>query len=305
MISDQTSFDMVTKVELSIVIVNFNTKEDLKICLKSIFDSTQIITFEVWVVDNNSSDGSSELVQNQFPNVRLIKNDQNAGFSRANNLALNQIETPFVLLLNPDTIVQDHVFDNTIAFLKANADAGMVSCKLLKKDGTLDLACRRSFPSIFDGLCRALGLSMMFPKSRMLARYNLTFLAENDISEVDAVNGAFMMVKRAAMAETGLLDEDYFMYMEDLDWCFQFRKHGWKIFYVPTSRVIHLKGQSGKQSSGKMIREFFKSMEIFCRKNYLPVQPLPKFWLTVIGIRIWKAMTLLNNALRLEKRVTP
>jgi len=293
------------KVELSIVIVNFNTKEDIKNCIKSIFDSKQITNFEVWVVDNNSSDGSSELLEWEFPNVRLIKNNENAGFSKANNLALKQIESPFVLLLNPDTIVQDQVFDKTIEFLKANNDAGMVSCKLVKAGGNLDLACRRSFPSAFDGFCRAVGLSRLFPHSRLFARYNLTYLPEDQMSEVDAVNGAFMMMKQEAIKKVGLLDEDYFMYMEDLDWCFRFKKKGWRIFYLPTPEVIHLKGQSGKKYSQKMIHEFFRSMEIFCRKNYLPNKPYVQFFLTLLGIRLWRFITILQDNLRTEKKVTP
>jgi GT2 family glycosyltransferase len=293
------------RAELSIVVVNFNTREDLKNCLKSIFDSKQITSFEIWVVDNNSSDGSSELVEKEFPNVRLIKNKENSGFSRANNLAIEQIESPFVLLLNPDTIVQDHVFDKTIDFLKANGDAGMVSCMLVKADGTLDLACRRSFPSAFDGFCRAVGLSKLFPRSRLFARYNLTYLPENKVSEVDAINGAFMMVKQEAIREVGHLDEDYFMYMEDLDWCFRFRQKGWKIFYVPNSIVVHLKGQAGKKNSEKMITEFFKSMELFCRKNYNSCRSQTSISITLLGIRLWKVSTLLRNALRLQKRVTP
>ena len=301
----ESTFDMGKEAELSIVIVNFNTKEDLTNCLKSIFASKQIIDFEVWLVDNNSSDGSSQLVERMFPNVRLIKNNENAGFSRANNLALKQIENPFVLLLNPDTIVQDHVFDKTIAFLKANDDAGMVSCKLVKADGTLDLACRRSFPSAFDGFCRAVGLSKLFPHSRLFARYNLTYLPEDRVSEVDAVNGAFMMVKQEAIKEVGLLDEDYFMYMEDMDWCFRFKKKSWKIYYAPDSTTVHLKGQAGKKNSSRMIAEFFKSMELFCLKNYSGSKSRVNLLTVLVGINLWRSSTLLRNALRRQKRITP
>lgn len=297
--------DMTEQPELGIVIVNFNTREDLRNCLSSIYGSKQNTQFEVWVVDNNSTDYSSEMIQRDFPLVKLIRNNQNTGFARGNNLAISRMKNPFVLLLNPDTIVNEHAFDKTIEFLKADDRAGMVTCKLVKADGTLDLACRRSFPSAFDGFCRATGLSKLFPYSKLFARYNLTYLDENEVNEVDAVNGAFMMVKREAIEVVGLLDEDYFMYMEDLDWCFRFKKNGWKTYYVPDSRVVHLKGNSGKKSSERMIREFFKSMKIFCQKNYLPHQSLVQYWFTVAGIKGWEQLTLLRNSMRPEKRVTP
>lgn len=293
------------KPQLSIIIVNYNTKNDLQNCLASIYRSQQEIAYEVWVIDNNSPDTSVQMVEGEFPQVRLIKSATNLGFSKANNLAIRQTHTEFVLLLNPDTIVADHVFDNTVGYLSSHSEVGMVSCRLIKRDGTLDIACRRSFPSVFDGFCRAVGLSKMFPKSLLFARYNLTYLDEHRVSRVDAVNGAFMMVKRRAIEQVGLLDEDFFMYMEDLDWCFRFRKQGWEIYYDPSTTIYHLKGQSGKKDSKRMIAAFFESMEMFCRKNYLPRQTTLEYRITILGIRLWKNITLLKNALRKEKTVTP
>jgi GT2 family glycosyltransferase len=296
---------MAEQVELAIVIVNSDTREDLRNCLSSIYGSKQNTKFEIWVVDNNSSDHSPEMVQTDFPLVNLIRNRENTGFAKANNLVIRQIKTDFLLLLNPDTIVYDNAFDRTINFLKANDEAGMASCKLVKADGTLDLACRRSFPSAFDGFCRAAGLSRIFPRSRLFARYNLTYLDEDQVNEVDAINGAFMMVRKRAIDDVGLLDQDYFMYIEDLDWCFRFKQKGWKIYYVPTTNVIHLKGQSGKRDSNGMIHEFFKSMETFCKKNYRPYQSHARFWFAILGIKAWKHITLFRNSIRVEKRVTP
>ena len=292
-------------MDLSIIIVNYNTREHLKNCLESIYNTRQEVSYEVWVVDNNSTDSSSTMVEIEFPQVRLIKNSENSGFARANNQAIKQAEGSFILLLNPDTIVFDHVFDRTIDFLQETPETGMVTCKLVKPDGTLDLACRRSFPSAFDGFCRASGLSKMFPKSHLFAQYNLTFLDENEISEVDAINGAFMMVKREALSDVGLLDEDYFMYMEDLDWCFRFKQKGWKVYYVPNTKVIHLKGESGKENSNGMISEFYKSMEMFYKKTYRPNKSQVGFWFTILGIKGWKYCTLCRNSIRAEKRVTP
>ena len=294
-----------TAPELTVVIVSHQTRADLRRCLRSIFGSTQDVRYEVWVVDNASTDGSAEMVERDFPRVRLVRSEENLGFARANNLVLRQARSEFVLLLNPDTIVHDRAFDEPIAFLRRTPEAGMVTCRLVKADGTLDLACRRSFPNAFDGFSRAVGLAQAFPRSRLFARYNVTYLDENETYEVDAVNGAYMMVRRNAMEQVGLLDEDYFMYMEDLDWCHRFREHGWRIFYHPTTTVVHLKGQSGKQSSGPMIHAFFDSMELFCRKRYAVEQPAWILSATCLGNRTWKQATLLRNALRKEKRVTP
>jgi len=296
---------MAEQVELAIVIVNFDTREDLRNCLSSIYGSKQNTKFEIWVVDNNSKDGSAELVEKEFQQTKLIKNKENLGFAKANNQVIRKINSEYVLLLNPDTIVSNHVFDSTIDFLRNTPEAGMVTCKLVKGDGKLDLACRRSFPSAFDGFSRAVGLSKMFPNSQLFARYNLTFLDENQINEVDGINGAFMMVRKRAIDDVGLLDEDYFMYIEDLDWCFRFKQKGWKVYYVPNTKVIHLKGQSGRKNSNGMIPEFYKSMKIFCRKNYLPHQSRFRYWLTLLGITAWGKMTMLRNSLRAEKRVTP
>ncbi len=291
--------------ELTVVIVSHQTCSDLQRCLRSIFDSRQATRYEVWVVDNASRDGSADMVEREFPRVRLVRNADNVGFARANNQVLRHVTSEFVLLLNPDTIVGDRVFDETIALLRRTPRAGMVTCRLVKRDGTLDLACRRSFPTAWDGFARASGLARAFPRSRLFARYNLTYLDESETYEVDAVNGAFMMVRRRAMDEVGLLDEDYFMYMEDLDWCYRFRERGWTIHYHPTTTVVHLKGQSGKQSSDAMIRAFFDSMELFCRKRYSARQPRWLLSATCVGIRAWKRATLLRNAIRSEKRVTP
>jgi N-acetylglucosaminyl-diphospho-decaprenol L-rhamnosyltransferase len=184
-------------------------------------------------------------------------------------------------------------------------DVGMVSCKLVTQDGSLDLACRRAFPSLWDGFCRASGLSQWFPKSRLLAGYNLTYLDEHKTCEVDAVNGAFMFTRREAVEEVGLLDEDYFMYCEDLDWCFRFGRSGWKVVYHPAATTVHLKGQSGNPKSSAMIRELFRSTKMFYRKNcFAGMGPIRRASV-LIGLDIWKWATLLRNALRTNKRTRP
>jgi GT2 family glycosyltransferase len=181
----------------------------------------------------------------------------------------------------------------------------MATCKLVTGDGSLDLACRRSFPTLWDGFCRASGLSRLFPGSRLFAKYNLTYLDEDETCEVEAVNGAFMFVRRAALEEVGLLDEDYFMYVEDLDWCYRFRRSGWKIAYHPEARALHLKGRSGNSKSPSMIRRLFESTELFYRKHYFPCLGFFRRMMILLGLRLWKRVTLVRNALRKKKRTRP
>ena len=291
--------------ELCVIIVSYNTRQDLQNCLTSIYESRQQVGFQVWVVDNASQDGSAAMVATFFPKVILVQSLENLGFARANNLALREVCSDFVLLLNPDTIIPDHAFDDTINFLKINPEAGMVTCRLAKADGTLDLACRRSLPSLFDGFSRAVGLARLFPKSHIFARYNLTYLNEDQVNEVEAINGAFIMTKRQAINEVGLLDEQFFMYGEDLDWCCRFRQQRWKIYYLPSPTVIHLKGQAGRKQSSRMIKELFRAMELYCRKHHGSPNRFVGRLATVIGIRAWMFLTLFRNAARSQKRVTP
>ena len=297
---------LATRPELSIIIVSYQTREHLRNCLRSIFGSRQRTRYEVRVVDNASTDGSAEMVAREFPAVHLVRNTENVGFARANNQALAEARGEFLLLLNPDTLVPDAALDTCIDFLREHPEAGIVGCRLVRADGSLDLACRRSFPTPFDGFCRATGLSALFPRSRLFARYNLTYLDEHRTTEVDAVNGAFMLVRAEAARAVGPLDERFFMYMEDLDWCWRFRAAGWKVYYHPAATVVHLKGESGKQRSSEMIRAFFDSMVLFCRKHYRAT-PLGRYTYpaVLLGIRTWMVATLLRNALRAEKRVTP
>lgn len=293
--------------DLSVIIVNHNTVEDLRQCLRSIYSAEHDCHYRVWVVDNASTDGSAEMVRREFSQARLLVNESNEGFARANNRAIDMSEGEFVLLLNPDTIVPDRAFDRILDFLLRTPDAGMATAKLVKEDGTLDLACRRSFPTPFDGLCRSLGLSDLFPDSRIFARYNLRYLDEDEIAEVDAINGAFMMVRREAIDEVGLLDEGYFMYMEDLDWCYRFGEAGWAIHYVPEATVVHLKGRSSRKKATEMIHAFFTSMEQFCTKIYRPRYDPLTFAATLAGIRVWKWVTLMRNGTRRgdHRRVQP
>ncbi len=255
-------------VDLSIIIVNYNVKEFLENALISIKKAIEGINAEIFVVDNASEDGSVEMVRQKFPDVHLIANTENLGFAKANNQALKLARGKYILLINPDTIVQEDTFKVLISFLESHPDCGMVGCKVLNPDGTLQLACRRSFPTPWVAFTKMVGLSSLFPKSKIFARYNLTYLDPNEVAEVDAVSGSFMMIRREVYEKIGGLDEDFFMYGEDIDWCYRIKKAGWKIYYVPFTQIIHFKGESTKRSNIDEIRVFYEAMKIFVRKHY-------------------------------------
>ncbi|MBI4050002.1 MAG: glycosyltransferase family 2 protein [Candidatus Doudnabacteria bacterium] len=254
-------------MDLSVIIVSFNTREKLESCLRAVLASPTKFSFEIFVVDNASRDDSPEMVARQFPNVQLIKNPENRGYARANNQAIRLSRGRYILLLNSDVNVESDTFDKMITYMDNNATVGISGCKVVKPDGTLDLACRRSFPSLANSLFRVTGLSFLFPRTR-LAAYNLTFLPEDEIAEVDSVMGAFLMIRREVIDEIGLLDEEYFMYGEDLDWCYRAKAAGCKVMYVPITTVRHDKGSSARRQPRESLYEFHRAMQIFYRKHY-------------------------------------
>lgn len=240
----------------------------MKQTLESVYKSLSGIETEVFVVDNNSFDGSTQMVKSTYPDVILIENSENQGFSKANNKAIKRARGDYVLILNPDTVVQEDTFKTLIKFLDEHPEAGAASCKVLNADGTLQLACRRSTPTPLVVLPKILGLSTLFPKSNLLAKYNLTYLDEDEVSEVDAVSGSFVMVRKTVIEEIGLFDEDFFMYGEDLDWFFRMRKAGYKIYYVPHTKIIHYKGESIRAAGYDAIGMFYKAQIQFVKKHF-------------------------------------
>ncbi len=253
--------------DLSIIIVNYNVKEFLKNLLHSIKKASQNLDTEIIVVDNASDDGSVEMLQEKFPDVKLIANEENLGFGKANNLGLKLAQGKYILLINPDTLVAEDTFDELIRFFESHPDAGMVGCKILNPDGTLQLACRRSFPGPWTSFTKVTGLSALFPKSKLFARYNLTYLDENQTYEVDAISGSFMMMRKEVYEKVGGFDEQFFMYGEDLDLCYRIQKAGYKIYYVHTTQIIHYKGESTKRSSLDETKVFYKAMHLFVKKH--------------------------------------
>lgn len=254
-------------MDLSIIIVNYNVKEFLQNLIYSIHKASNNLKVEIIVVDNASSDGSVEFIREKFPEVILIANEKNVGFSAANNIGLKIAKGKFLLLLNPDTLVQEDTFNNLIEFFNKTNDAGLVGCKILNPDGTLQLACRRGFPGPWTSFCKVTGLSSLFPNSKLFARYNLTFLNENETYEVDAISGSFMMFARGVYEKVGGLDEQFFMYGEDLDLCYRVQKAGFKNYYVHTTQIIHYKGESTKRSGLDETKIFYNAMHLFVKKH--------------------------------------
>jgi GT2 family glycosyltransferase/lipopolysaccharide/colanic/teichoic acid biosynthesis glycosyltransferase len=252
---------------LSIIIVNYNVREFLAHAIESLQKAMKKIRSEIIVVDNDSDDGSVEMVRRRFPTVLLIPNKSNLGFAKANNLALRRARGKFLLLINPDTVVQEDTLRAMLEFFDAHPKAGLAGCKILNPDGSFQLACRRSFPTPWVAFTKIVGLSALFPKSRLFGRYNLTYRNPDETYEVDAVSGSFMMLRREVYEQVGGLDEEFFMYGEDLDWCYRIQQAGWHIFYVPSTTIIHYKGESTKRSSINEIRTFYEAMHLFVRKH--------------------------------------
>lgn len=256
------------KSSISIVIVSFNVERLLKECIESIYRETTESTFDIWVVDNHSHDSSVQMLKNHFPQVHLIENDRNVGFPKANNQAIVQNTSDYILLLNPDTIVQDRAIDKMVRFMDEYPDTGVSGCRVLNEDGSLQLACRRSVPTPKVAFYRLTGLSRLFPNSKTMARYNLTYLDPNAPHEVDAVSGAFLVIRKKVVDAIGMLDENFFIYGEDMDWCIRARKAGWKVMYYPHAQIVHYKGVGCKTNNLKTTYEFYRAMVLFHRKHF-------------------------------------
>ena len=274
-------------LDLGIVITSYNTRDLLRTCLRSVYASQGDFTFEVCVVDDASSDGSAEMVTAEFPQAHLIANAENVGYPSANNQGLrafgftdqptNQLTNQPIsaLLLNSDTELPPDALARMLDFMADHPDAGVAGPKLYLPDGSLDLACRRSFPTPEVSFYRLTGLARLFPHSRRFGRYNLTYLDPDQVTEVDSVVGAFMLVRGLAIAQAGLMDEQFFLYGEDLDWAYRIKAAGWKVYYNPAVTVLHVKRASTRQSPRAQI-EFYRAMDIFYRKHYAAQTP---WWL--------------------------
>jgi N-acetylglucosaminyl-diphospho-decaprenol L-rhamnosyltransferase len=311
--------------ELSIITVSYNTCAVLRQSLHALLASRADFAFEVWVVDNASADGSAEMVAAEFgadERVHLIHSPRNGGYAAGNNLALTELDrrgrlagqagqathlaVPFVLLLNPDTIVPPDALQQMVEFVRTHPDVAIVGPKMVRPDGRLDLACRRGFPTPLNSFYKLTGLAGIFKHSKRFAGYNVTYADPDTLTEVDSVMGAFMLLRSAAINQVGFLDEAYFMYGEDLDWAYRIKQCGWRVFYNPAVKVIHYKGESSRQRSYAMILQFYRSMRIFYRKHYAHRTFFAVNWLVQAGITARGLVALAQNFFRpaARKRVT-
>ncbi len=261
------SFKNLNSPDVSIIIVNWNTRDILCSCLQSIYEQGGEIDFEVIVIDNASTDGSVEMVKKNYPQVTLIENSQNRGFAAANNQGIAISEGRYVLLLNSDTVVLDNAIAETIAFADSHPKAAVVGCRVLNLDQTLQPTCFM-FPSILNMLLSSTYLYKLFPKSKFFGRERMTWWSRQNVREVDVVTGCFMLVRRQAIEQVGMMDEKFFMYAEETDWCYRFKQAGWKILFTPCAEIIHLGGQSTAQRSADMIVRLRLSILRFMRKHH-------------------------------------
>ncbi|MGF7140177.1 glycosyltransferase [Roseimarinus sediminis] len=255
-------------MKLTVVIVNYNVKHFLEQCLHSVEKATENITAEVYVVDNNSVDGSHGMLLRKFPDVKLILNKRNLGFAKANNQAIRKAQGEYVLLLNPDTVVEEDTFEKVIAFMDEHPDAGGLGVKMIDGKGHFLPESKRGLPTPWVAFYKMFGLSALFKKSRIFGKYHLSYLDNDQIHEIDVLAGAFMLMRKEALDKVGLLDEDYFMYGEDIDLSYRITQGAYKNYYYPETTIIHYKGESTKKGSLNYVRMFYNAMIIFARKHF-------------------------------------
>jgi len=290
-------------IDVSVVIVNYNTKEFLKKCVVSIVENAGDISREIIVVDNASSDGSAAEIsdlKSKISNLKIISNKKNVGFSRANNQGIEASQkSRYVLFLNPDTIIQDNAIEKMINFMDTHKDAGASTCKLIMLNGKIDDATHRGFPTPWNSFSHFSGLEKLFPKSKLFAGYSLGWRDFDSIHQIDVLAGAFMLVRRKAGDEVNWWDEDYFFYGEDIDFCYMLHEKGWKIYYVPNFSIIHYKGVSGgikavskkittasNETKKRVNKCRFDAMRIFYKKHYKNKYPWIINFLVNIGISV-------------------
>jgi len=294
------------KIDLSIVILAYNVKSLLFDCLNSIYQSKpKESVWQVIVVDNASSDGTLEAVKKNFPQATTIRSNENLGFARGNNLAIDKIKSDYILFLNPDTIIKGQAISGTLEFLKSRKKAGVATCKVLLPNGRIDYSCHRGFPSPWNSFCYFTGLARAFPSLKFFSGYTATYLDLDEIHKLDCISGTFFLVKKEAAQLVGWWDSDYFWNGEDVEFCFNLRKLGKEVYYYPREYIIHYKGSSSglgktgklkvpKSTKIKAAKSGIKVMRIFYSKHYMKEAPWLYRQFVLIGIwwlekvRLWK-----------------
>lgn len=255
-------------MKLSVIIVNYNVEFFLELCLFSVEKALLNIDGEIWVVDNNSTDESDKMLKDKFPDINVIHNKVNAGFAVANNQAILKAKGEYILLLNPDTIVEEGTFLKALTYLEENPNTGGLGVKMIDGKGCFLPESKRGLPTPLVAFYKLFGLAKLFPKSKIFGRYHLGFLDKEKIHEVDVLPGAFMLIPKKVLNEIGLLDERFFMYGEDIDLSYRITKAGYKNIYFPKSNIIHFKGESTKKSSTNYVFIFYGAMLLFAQKHF-------------------------------------
>jgi GT2 family glycosyltransferase len=293
-------------VDVSVIIVNWNTKELLRDCLSSVYEHAGDIDYEIIVVDNASTDGSADMVKNDFQQVILIENSDNKGFAAANNQGITVAKGRYVLLLNSDTLVLDNAIANTVRLADENPQAAVIGCRVLNPDRTLQRTCFM-FPSVLNMLLSSTYLYKLFPRNRFFGREQMTWWDRNDVRSVDVVTGCFMLVRRDAIEQVGMMDEKFFMYGEETDWCYRFGQKGWKVMFAPVGEIIHFGGQSTAQRPVAMIVQLRLSILKFMKKHYnRPAYLVARLLVALffaIRLPIWFAKAFLRPAARGEATI--
>jgi len=271
---------------LGIVIVNFNSTDYLQRCLESIFTQTNTTPLHTVVVDNASDDQNFADLEKTFPNARFILNNENRGFSVACNQGLRSKAADFYLLLNPDCVIEESAIDRTVSFLAQDPTIGIAGCRVNNPDGTLQLACRRRIPRPSVALGKLFGLAKLFPQSRHFAAYNYGDIGPDEIQEVEAISGSFLMFRHELLETIGYLDESFFLYGEDLDFCLRATQAGWRVYYYPKAVITHFKRASSTRHPGASNYHFHNAMEIFYRKHFYADASRVERFLVFTGIRL-------------------
>lgn len=279
-------------MKLSVIIVNYNVRYFLEQCLVSVLKAIENINAEVFVVDNISTDDSVDMVKEKFPQVNLIANTENVGFSRANNQAIKISKGEYVLLLNPDTVVEEDAFEKCIEFMDANPKAGGLGVKMIDGNGIFLPESKRGLPTPAVSFYKIFGLSVLFPKSKRFSKYHLGYLKENDTNEIEVLSGAYMWMRKSVLDEVGYLDESFFMYGEDIDLSYRITQAGYKNYYFPKTRIIHYKGESTKKGSINYVFVFYNAMIIFSKKHFAKKAKAFSFFINIaIYLRAFLAIT--------------
>lgn len=255
-------------MDLSVIIVSYNVKYFLGLCLNSVYKAAEGTECEIFVVDNNSSDGTCTMVRNEFPKVKLIANTDNRGFAAANNQAIKIASGKYILLLNPDTVIAEDTFRKCISFMDSRPDAGATGIMMINGKGKFLPESRRALPDPETAFYKITGLSHLFPRSARFNRYYLGNISNNITHPADVISGAFMFLRREAVIKTGMLDEKFFMYGEDIDYSFRLIKAGYNNYFYPGAKIIHFKGESTGKGNFDHLINFYNAMHIFVRKHY-------------------------------------